>query len=214
MINTSSAPSQQEFSNTNSQAPQDDSSNRLWIILLIVLSVIIGFWLGFFINEYFYQNPGNEADSTNLVDELVVEPARDQVVEQQDSEIIEGVEGTGEEYIIFQEQNYGTGETISFPSGNECLKNLNLVIEDIQEDMITFQIEEFASTVHEDPNEAGDGCIWGDFKDPSCFSIRSSCEDTLFEYCFYMTHADGLHYLNYDLGEQRSSESLIRTLEL
>lgn len=213
MTNINSDPFQQEFSNTNStmasseqtisdsaQITQENDSNKLWLALLIIFAIIVGFWIGFFVNQYFYQVPINEPNSPNSFDDLETS--------NQERVVINGYP-----YIVFQEQDYGVGETISLPSGNECLKNLNLVIEDIQEDIIAFQIEEFDPTLYENSDEAGDGLIWGDFKDPICFPIRSSCEDTLFEYCFYVTHTDEFYYLNYDLGEQRSSESLIRALE-
>jgi hypothetical protein len=180
---------------------ENTSSNRLFTILSLSLTIIIGFWIGFLINEYFYQVPIDQPGLANSVDEF---GSFDQ----------EAIESDEDAYIIFQEQNYAIGETITLSSNDDCLKNLSLVVEDIQKDIITFQIEGFDSLVREDPGNSGDGFVWGEFKDPLCFSTQSLCGDALFDYCFYMTHIDGLHYLDYDLEKQRSSESLIRTLEL
>jgi hypothetical protein len=210
MTNINSAPFQQDFSNANSaiasndqaisdnaQTTQESDSNKLWLALLIILAIIVGFWIGFFVNEYFYQSPEDQNAQIDVIDDLTPEPIVERAIEVDRTEEIDG---TGEEYIVFREENYNIGETISIAPDNECIsEDLNLILTDIQEDKLVFEVE--ALVLDRSINQFVEEMIEIEIEDQYCSPALTSCENTPLDYCFSVNSVDGIYNLGYELRE-------------
>jgi len=187
----------------DAHSSNDEGSNRLWVILLILLAIIIGFWIGFFVNEYFYQVPVDQFDPTDPIDNEISEQVDDQFGEEEETE-------GGDEYIVFNEEYIYIGESVAFLSNNECIEDLNLSLIGIQGNVIAFQADDQildpASRTAETAEKGVE--LLGRFDEPLCLPAQSSCQNVVYSYCFYMTHENDNHYLDYELVEDLESESL------
>jgi hypothetical protein len=59
-------------------------SNRPWIIFLIFLALIIGFWIGYFVNEHFYQNLEKQENLIGSINqpEEIIPPGSESILEE------------------------------------------------------------------------------------------------------------------------------------
>ena len=206
MTNINTAPFQQEFSNTNStmasndqaisdntQITQDSDSNKLWLALLVILAIIVGFWIGFFVNEYFYQGAISQENLMDSVNEQDLEP----IVElEKNPTIMEN------QFIIFNDEEVYLGDAISFLSKEQCVDDEIMVLKAIDEESITLQTNRLNSQ-EEDVEELAEEVLNLKIRDQDCVELTQEiCPDVNIERCFSLTNINEVYHLDYGFEEE------------
>jgi len=170
-----------------------NGSNKLWIILLVLLAMIIGFWIGYFTNEYFFQDVKNQP--------VVVPPPISEPVFEPEPEPME----VEKEYIMFQgEQNF-LNDGLNLTSQEQCVEDEITMLTSIEDDSVTIQINEWI--LQEDTGEYAAELIAYQVRDGECLAVRPVCMDIFIERCFSLEIIDGVYNLDYEFREESTIPS-------
>ena len=185
------SPVSSEQPNLNKVKSTGSGSNKLWIILLVLLAMVIGFWIGYFTNEYFFQSAQDQL--------LVPPPITDRVFEPIDDFEPEPME-VNKEFIIFKdEQNY-LNDGLNFISQEQCVEDEIAMLTAIEDDYITIQINQW--TLQEDSGEYTAELVDYQLRDQECLTVRPICMDVFIERCFSLENIDGVYSLDYEFRQE------------
>lgn len=167
-----------------------NASNKLWIIFLVLVAMIVGFWIGYFTNDYLYQSAERERQELlSAIDEQV---ARDLFPE---SDSI----GVEKYYINFRGVESYIGDALNFTSEQQCVADDTVTLRAIDDDFVTIEIKH--PVLQEDSGEyvmeLGDYQV----RSQECLAAESSCLGTSIDRCFSLENIDGVWHLDYDLVE-------------
>jgi hypothetical protein len=182
--------------NINKNRASKTDSNKLWIILLVLIATIIGFWIGYFTNEYFFRNDSNpnnligEDGQTAPIVPPTVEPVADPT-----SEPVE----VNKEYIVFKDEENYLNDGLNFISDEQCVEDEIAILKAIGDDYLTIQINEW--TLQEDSGEYLAELVDFQVKDQECIAVRPICPNVLIERCFSLENIDGVYHLDYEFRE-------------
>jgi hypothetical protein len=197
MTNINPATPQRDFSNSpqpaiNNSGDSQSTGSKLWMVLVILLAMIVGFWIGYLTNDYFYQSVRNQENLMNQMNEQDLEPVVDL---EEDLMIVE------DQFIIFNGEEIYLNETISFLSEEQCVDDETMVLIAINEDSITLQ-RDMVDPI-EDTEEFVEETLDLQIRDQDCVELTQEiCPDVRIERCFSLTNIDGVHHLDYGFGEE------------
>ena len=172
-------------------------SNKLWIILLILLAMIVGFWIGYFTHEYFFRNQGFE-DQLGIVEpvnEVNFEPVSEPLLEPE-----EELTQLQSDYIIFRDETININDGLNFISQEQCVEDETALLTDIGEDYVNLQINQWRWD--EELQETVADLIDFQVRDQECLGVRPICPGLTIDRCFTLANVDGVFYLDYNFREE------------
>jgi len=191
------APLTKEEPIINKKRDSAGDSNKLWIILLVFLAMIVGFWIGYFTHEYFYQSTVNQENLTGEANQLP--PAVQSVVEPVDESMVQP-SAVEKEYIIFKDEESYVNDGLNFTSQEQCVEDEIAVLTSIEDDYVTIQINQW--TFQEDSAEYLAEKIDFQVKDQECLAVRPICPNVFIDRCFSLENIDGVYHLDYEFREE------------
>ena len=178
-----------------------NTANKLWIIFLVLFAMLVGFWLGYFTNDYLYQMAEKERQELQSTADDQIE---DYLVPESDLIEVE------KSYINFRgEWNY-IGDALNFTSDQQCVADEIVTLTTINDDFVTIEIKH--PVLQEDSGEyvmeVGNYLV----RDQECLVAESSCLGTSIDRCFSLENIDDVWHLDYDLIENTTLDQA-ETLE-
>lgn len=172
-----------------------NTSNKLWIIFLVLVAMIIGFWIGYFTNDYLYQSAQEERQELlSAIDEQVAGDL------SQEFDLIE----VEKSYINFRGEWSYIGDALNFTSEQECVADEIVMLTAIDDDFVTIEIKHpvLQEETGEYVVELGDYQV----RSQECLVAESSCLGTSIDRCFSLENIDGIWHLDYDLIENTTPD--------
>lgn len=169
------------------------SSNKLWIILLVFLAMIVGFWAGYFTQEYFYQG---QAETNDLIGQANQLPALDQTVESVPEIATEAAE-INKDYIIFRGEESYLNDGLNFTSQEQCVEDEIVMLTAIEDDYLTIQTNLW--NLQEETGEYTAELIDYQVRGGECLLARPVCPNVFIDRCFSLENIDGVYHLDYEL---------------
>ncbi len=172
-----------------------NASNKLWIIFLVLVAMLVGFWLGYFTNDYFYQMAEKEGQELQSAIDYQTE---DYSVQDPDPIEVE------KSYINFRgEWNY-IGDALNFTSDQECVADEIVMLTAIDDDFVSIEIKHpvLQEETGEYVMEVGEYQV----RAQECLVAESSCVGTNIDRCFSLENIDGVWHLDYNLIENTALE--------
>lgn len=184
------APVISEQIKTNKVKNSSEVSNKLWIIFLVLFSIIIGFWIGYFTNDYFYQSAQDKCavptpPISNQV-EFLPSPTPEPIMIEKN-------------YINFRGVESYINDGLDFSSEQQCVENEIVTLTAIEDDFITIKINQW--TVSEDSGESVAQLIDFQVRNQECLPVKSLCSDISIERCFSLENINGVYHLDYNFIE-------------
>lgn len=172
-----------------------NTSNKLWIIFLVLVAMIVGFWIGYFTNDYLYQSAQEERQE--LLSTIDEQAARDLFPESDPIEVEKS-------YINFRGEWSYIGDALNFTSEQECVADEIVMLTAIDDDFVTIEIKHpiLQEETGEYVVELGDYQV----RDQECLVAESSCLGTSIDRCFSLENIDGVWHLDYDLIENTTPD--------
>lgn len=165
-----------------------NASNKLWIIFLVLVAMLVGFWLGYFTNDYFYQMAEKERQE---LQSAIDNQTEDYLVQDPDPIEVE------KSYINFRgEWNY-IGDALNFTSDQECVADEIVMLTAIDDDFVSIEIKHpvLQEETGEYVMEVGEYQV----RAQECLVAESSCLGTSIDRCFSLENIDGVWHLDYNL---------------
>lgn len=164
--------------------------NKIWIIFLVLFAMIIGFWAGYFTNDYLYK-------STQDKREVPAPPISNQdhfspTLEPEPVAVEKG-------FIYFREEQFSVNNGLNFADEQQCVEDEIATLIAIEDDFITIQLNQL--TVQEDTGESVAELVDYQVRDQECTPVESTCPDINMERCFTLENIDGVYHLDYSFLE-------------
>ena len=172
-----------------------NTSNKLWIIFLVLVAILVGFWLGYFTNDYFYKTAEKERQALQSAIDYQTE---DYLIPESDLIEVE------KSYINFRGEWSYIGDALNFTSDQECVADEIVMLTAIDDDFVTIEIKHpvLQEETGEYVMEVGEYQVRGQ----ECLVAESSCVGTNIDRCFSLENIDGVWHLDYNLIENTTLE--------
>jgi len=192
-----STPIAKEEPNINKNKSIGSSSNKLWIILLVLLAMIIGFWIGYFTQEYFNQNNVKQNDLVGRVNQPtpIIQPTVEPVIQPTTAPA-----AINKEYIFFKGDLNYLNDGLNFVSQEQCVEDEIAKLIAIEDDSLTIQVNQW--TLEEETGEYLPELIDFQVQDQECIMVRPICPNVSVERCFSLENIDGVYHLDYEFREE------------
>lgn len=167
-----------------------NGSNKLWLIFLILIAMIIGFWIGYFTNEYFFKNA-----QTKIERPLPAISNQGNIVPTMEPEPVFVEKG----YINFRGVENYINDGLNFTSDHQCVEDEIVTLSSIEDDAITIKINQ--SVLQEDTGEYVEELADYQVRNQECTPVKTTCADLNVERCFSLENIDGVFNLDYSFKE-------------